>query len=138
MNKYSLERFQGLKSSDDREEGRQVAVVSRTGDGSSSTANTILGREDFIVSCSSKSATKWISGAKCEYKNREIAVVDTPSVDSNTQQKYIVEQELARLPFLLRQGIHCIIICISTGKPRYTNEIEEMLKLIKVCYHCYE
>ncbi|XP_071830612.1 GTPase IMAP family member 8-like isoform X2 [Apostichopus japonicus] len=132
MNKYSLERFQGLKSSDDREEGRQVAVVSRTGDGSSSTANTILGREDFIVSCSSKSATKWISGAKCEYKNREIAVVDTPSVDSNTQQKSIAEQELARLPFLLRQGIHCIIICISTGKPRYTNEIEEMLKLIKM------
>ncbi|PIK55022.1 putative GTPase IMAP family member 4 [Apostichopus japonicus] len=131
MNNYSLERFRGLTSSDDREEGRNIVVVSRTGDGSSSTANTILGREDFTVSHSTKSATKWISDTKCEYKNREIAVVDTPSVDSNTQLKSIVERELARLPFLLRQGIHCIIICISTGKPRYTNETEEMLRLIK-------
>lgn len=127
---YRLEDDVRLMTSEHKRE-LCIAILGKTGVGKSTTGNTILGRKAFQASQSSRSSTKQSSEASCSYKNFEITVADTPGIHDTHLGKGDVLRELARIAFLLRDGVHCFIICLSASDTRYTEDTESMLENIK-------
>lgn len=121
-----------LKVSDDNKTDLNMAIFGNTGSGKSSTANTILGRDDFRTSQSGNSTTKVSCDGTCSFKGRRVTVLDTPGFQDNTQSKSTIERQLKRCAFLLRGGIHCFIICMNATNARFTEDIQEMINVFKV------
>lgn len=110
---------------------RNIAVVGKTGVGKSATINTILGRSAVTADSCPFSVTKWSSCGSCEYNNNTIVVADTPGLMNNEQDETEVMEQLARLAFLMRDGIHCYLVCISAAENRLTKDLQQVLDKLK-------
>lgn len=127
---YSLRVHRGLRPSESREL-RNIVVVGKTGAGKSSTVNLLLGREVVKAKSGPNPVTIWSSSATCKYKDSTIAVADTPGIGDKTQNPKEVMKQLARVAFLLRDGIHCYVICLNASEHRFTDNTREMLEKIE-------
>ncbi|KAJ0099011.1 hypothetical protein Patl1_21082 [Pistacia atlantica] len=101
---------------------RTVVLVGRTGNGKSSTGNSILGKKAFKSKASSSGVTKTTELQKTELKDGPIInVIDSPGVFDLSADSEFVAKEIVKCIKLAKDGIHAILLVLSV-RNRFTQE----------------
>ncbi|KAJ0085252.1 hypothetical protein Patl1_07559 [Pistacia atlantica] len=101
---------------------RTVVLVGRTGNGKSSTGNSILGKKAFKSKASSSGVTKTTELQKTELKDGPIInVINTPGLFDLSADSEFVVKEIVKCIKLAKDGIHAILLVLSVGN-RFTQE----------------
>ncbi|XP_031250038.1 immune-associated nucleotide-binding protein 9-like [Pistacia vera] len=101
---------------------RTVVLVGRTGNGKSSTGNSILGKKAFKSKASSSGVTKTTELQKTELKDGPIInVIDTPGLFDLSADSEFAVKEIVKCIKLAKDGIHAILLVLSVGN-RFTQE----------------
>ncbi|XP_019639151.1 PREDICTED: GTPase IMAP family member 8-like [Branchiostoma belcheri] len=107
----------------------RVAVIGKTGSGKSSTANMIVGSDEFGVTCSASSQTK-VSTYEIRNKgDRKIAVVDTPGIcDTDSNHDYICN-EICKIATTFSKGLHALLLVVTLA--RFTQEEVDAIEMLR-------
>uniref|UniRef100_A0A8C7S9K2 AIG1-type G domain-containing protein n=1 Tax=Oncorhynchus mykiss TaxID=8022 RepID=A0A8C7S9K2_ONCMY len=107
----------------------RVVLIGKTGNGKSSSANTILGRDEFKSKSSTDSVTTVCKKAVGKVDGRTVSVVDTPGLFDTTLSNKDVQKEIVKCVSLSAPGPHVFIIVLTIG--RITKEELDTLDLIE-------
>ncbi|XP_059173850.1 uncharacterized protein LOC131954287 [Physella acuta] len=107
-----------------------LALIGKTGNGKSSTANSILGRDAFKENRGTFFATPCFSIRG----NLEIKVVDSPGfMDPDEENEILnVETQIPGIMSVCPEGIHALLLVLKYGNRFTTEDIETVVKIKQI------
>ncbi|KAH9330410.1 hypothetical protein KI387_002518, partial [Taxus chinensis] len=117
-----------------RMEATTLVLMGRTGNGKSSTGNSILGRDAFKTGVSFSSTTKECQLEQSTLNNGQILkVLDTPDLVDTKASKVFIEKEIVKCIDLVKNGVHGVLFVVSV-KNRFTPEEAGVLDSLQLLF----
>ncbi|XP_072027804.1 GTPase IMAP family member 9-like [Amphiura filiformis] len=108
----------------------RLVLVGRTGEGKTSTANSIVGNKHFEARATASSVTKHCDFVKKNVQNRTLLVVDTPGLFDTKEQNNHTLLEITKSLLVSAPGPHAFLLVLSAGQ-RFTEEIMTSVELLR-------